>query len=162
VQSLLRDMNPVNFDIELWDGTRWIGDTQQFRRFTWKINNPDIIWDVLRSSNQIDLGEAFTSEDFTILADLEAAFSLADYLITKEWSAAEVLRLGAMGVLTERSKQNSGMGSSDCNFCSAASATDHNAYGTAIIDDHRKPSPFSHAARVSQPSMVLASTRPAC
>jgi hypothetical protein len=34
----------------------------------------------LRSSNQIALGEAFTRGDFTILADLEAAFSLADYL----------------------------------------------------------------------------------
>jgi hypothetical protein len=74
VQSLLRDMHPRNFDIELWDGTRWIGDTNQFHRFTWRISNPDIISDVLRSSNrQIALGEAFIRGDFDILGDLEAA-----------------------------------------------------------------------------------------
>jgi hypothetical protein len=105
VQSLLRDMHPRDFDIELWDGTRWIGDTKQFHRFTWKINNPDIISDVLRSSNrQIALGGAVIRRDFDILGNLEAAFPLSDYLISKEWSAAEVLRLLAMGVLTERSR----------------------------------------------------------
>jgi cyclopropane-fatty-acyl-phospholipid synthase len=106
VQSLLRDMHPRDFDIELWDGTRWIGDPKQFHRFTWRISNPGIIWDVLRSSNrQIALGEAFIRGDFDIVGDLEAAFPLADYLISKEWSAAEVLRLLATGVLTEREQR---------------------------------------------------------
>jgi hypothetical protein len=102
VQSLLRDMHPRDFDVELWDGTRWVGDTNQFHWFTWRISHPDIIWEVLQSSNrQIALGEAFIRADFDILGDLEAAFPPADFLIGKEWSATEVLRLLATGILTE-------------------------------------------------------------
>src|SRR5215831_12504847 len=58
VQSLLRDGPPRDSDIELWDGTRWIGDTQAVPSFYLRLCNPDII--VLRSPNRrMALGEAY-------------------------------------------------------------------------------------------------------
>jgi cyclopropane-fatty-acyl-phospholipid synthase len=107
VQSLLRDFHPRDFDVELWDGTRWNPERGRFRRFTWKINNPDIAWDVLHSSNrELALGEAYVRGDFDVLGDLEAAFPLADYLIGKEWTTAEKLRFAASGARAALKRRN--------------------------------------------------------
>jgi cyclopropane-fatty-acyl-phospholipid synthase len=107
VQSLLCDLHPRDFDVELWDGTHWLPERMQFRRFTWRINNPDVVWDILQSSNrQVALGEAYIRGDFDLLGNLEAAFPLADYLIRKEWTKTEKLRLvvtGAVSRLKSRS-----------------------------------------------------------
>lgn len=101
MQSLLCDLHPREFDVELWDGSRWLPERSHFRRFTWKINNPNIVWEILQSSNrEVALGEAYLREDFDILGNLEAAFPLADYLINKEWTKAEKLRLAVTGAVS--------------------------------------------------------------
>jgi cyclopropane-fatty-acyl-phospholipid synthase len=96
VDRLLRDIYPRNFTVELWDGTRWNPDPHQFCRFTWKINNPEILSDVFGSSNrQLALGEAYIHGDFDLIGDIEAVFPLADYLINKKWTVAEKLFFAA-------------------------------------------------------------------
>ena len=92
VERLIRGISPRNFRIELWDGTSFAPDANQFHRYTWKINNPDALRTVFSSPNrQLALGEAYLRGDFDIEGDIEAAFPLSDHLIRKEWSLSEKL-----------------------------------------------------------------------
>jgi cyclopropane-fatty-acyl-phospholipid synthase len=97
IQSVLRDIHPRDFAVELWDGSCWEPEKTQFRRFTWKINNPEALRRVFDSPNrQLALGEAYVREAFDIIGDIEAVFPLADYLIGKEWGTFEKLRIVGM------------------------------------------------------------------
>ncbi|MGH9512222.1 MAG: class I SAM-dependent methyltransferase [Terriglobales bacterium] len=99
LQSLLGDFHPRDFAIELWDRTRWATEKNQFRRFTWKINHPDALRAAISASNrQVSLAEAYVYGDFDIEGDIEGIFPVADYLIHKQWTAAEKLRLGLMAI----------------------------------------------------------------
>ena len=94
LQELLRDFHPRDFAIELWEGTNWPPEESRFHRFTWKIRNPDALWKAASSSNrEVAFAEQYISGDFDILGDIEAAFPLGDYLIHKEWSTSDKLRL---------------------------------------------------------------------
>lgn len=96
VQTLLRDLHPRDFTVELWDGTTWAPEKNQFNRWTWRINHPEALRTAAFSSNrQVALAEAYVYGDFDITGDIEGIFPLADYLIKKEWSARE--RLGLAG-----------------------------------------------------------------
>lgn len=94
LQELLRDYHPRNFEIELWDGTRWPAEAGQFRRFTWKINAPGILRAALGSDNQLALAEGYIYNDFDIEGDIESIFPLADYL--SNLGAMRKLRLTAL------------------------------------------------------------------
>lgn len=92
VERLIRDIYPRDFAVELWGGTRLPPDASQFHRFTWKINNPDVLKAVFSSPNrQLALGEAYIRGDFDIIGDIEAVFPLAEHLIGKTWSVSEIL-----------------------------------------------------------------------
>ncbi len=102
IRSSLSDLHSRNFATELWDGTGWAPERNQFQRFTWKINKPDVLAALARSSNlEVALGEAYIRGDFDIIGDIEdvfpigdieAVFPLVDYLINKNWNAAEKLQ----------------------------------------------------------------------
>ena len=97
IQFLLRDFHPRDFAVELWDGTRWAPERNQFCRFTWKINNPGVLRAVFDSGNrQLALGEAYVEGDFDITGDIEAVFPLADYLIGKQWGTIEKLQIASI------------------------------------------------------------------
>ncbi len=94
VQSLLCDLHPRDFAVEFWDGSRWPAEKNLFPRFTWKINNPEVLRTAVFDSNrQIALAEAYCCGDFDISGDMAAIFPLSDYLIEKKWTRAEKLRL---------------------------------------------------------------------
>lgn len=94
LQALLRDFHPRNFAVELWDGTAWPSEENQFCRFTWKIKNSGVLSAIISSSNrQVALAEQYILDNFDILGDMEAVFPLADYLIQKECNVADKLRL---------------------------------------------------------------------
>lgn len=100
IERLIRDISPRNFAIELWDGTRLGPGANQFHRFTWKINNPDVLRSVFNSPNrQLALGEAYVRGEFDIEGDIEAVFPLSDHLIRKKWSLAE--KVSFAGFLAE-------------------------------------------------------------
>ena len=97
LQCLLQDVHPRNFAIELWGGTRWEPEKNQFHRFTWKIDRPDFLRNLLYSSNrQVALGEAYVRGDFDLIGDIEAVFPLVDALIGKKWNLAEKLHLASL------------------------------------------------------------------
>src|SRR5438874_700768 len=96
VHELLGDYQPRNFAVELWDGSRWEPEANQFCRFTWRINHPSTFRSLLRSDRQVALGEAYVYNDFDISVDILHIFPVAQYLCGKHFSAAEKLRLSAL------------------------------------------------------------------
>jgi cyclopropane-fatty-acyl-phospholipid synthase len=94
LEELLYDYHPRDFEVQLKDGSSWGPEPSQFRRFTWRINDPSLLRTAILSANQVALGEAYIHGAFDIEGDIEAAFRLADYLLSKKWSAREKLRLG--------------------------------------------------------------------
>ncbi|HEY1801785.1 MAG TPA: cyclopropane-fatty-acyl-phospholipid synthase family protein [Terriglobales bacterium] len=94
LRELLSDYHPRNFELELWDGTRWQPEANQFRRFTWKINSPGAVRTTFTSASQLALAEAYICGDFDIDGDIESIFPLADYL--SNLSGARKLQLGAL------------------------------------------------------------------
>ena len=58
LQELLREYHPRDFAIELWDGTRWEPEPNQFRRFDWKINRPGALRAAFEEASQLALAVA--------------------------------------------------------------------------------------------------------
>lgn len=98
LQELLRDFPARDFAIELWDGTRWAPETSKFCRFTWKIHTPRALHAFYRSNRQLALAESYIYGDFDVSGDLLAVFPVADYLMRREFSVAEKMRLSAMAI----------------------------------------------------------------
>jgi cyclopropane-fatty-acyl-phospholipid synthase len=96
LRELLADYHPRDFAIELWDGTAWAPESSQFRRFTWRINDPGTLRSVLAAASELSLSEAYVYSQFDIDGDIRAIFPLADYFLNKRWSIKEKLRLSSM------------------------------------------------------------------
>ncbi|HVO82610.1 MAG TPA: cyclopropane-fatty-acyl-phospholipid synthase family protein [Terriglobales bacterium] len=96
LQELLRDYHPRDFTVELWDASRWAPETDQFSRFTWRINHPGALRAALSPRTQLALAEAYIYGDFDIEGDIAGVFPLADYFLGKEWNAKEKLRLSSL------------------------------------------------------------------
>lgn len=94
LQELLSDYHPRDFAIELWDGTQWQPEANQFRRFTWKINSSGAVRAAFTSASQLALAEAYICNDFDIDGDIERIFPLADYL--SNLSSVHKLHLAAL------------------------------------------------------------------
>jgi len=94
LKELLADYHPRDFALELWDGQHWSPETNQFRRFTWKINDPGVLRRILTSPSELSLSEAYIYGDFDIDGDIQAIFPLAEYFLNKHWGLKEKLRFG--------------------------------------------------------------------
>ena len=95
LQELLCDY-PRDFTVELWDTSRWPPPSGRFSRFTWRINHPGALRAALAPRTQLALGEAYIYGDFDIEGDMAGVFPLADYLLGKEWSTKQKLRLSSL------------------------------------------------------------------
>jgi len=98
LQELLRGLPARDFAIELWDGTRWDAEPSKFCRFTWHIHNPKVLHAFYRSDRQLALAESYIYGDFDVSGDLLAVFPVADYLMRREFSVAEKMRLSALAI----------------------------------------------------------------
>jgi cyclopropane-fatty-acyl-phospholipid synthase len=93
LQEIFSGYHPRDFEVELWDGTRWLPDAGQFRRFTWQIKHPSALKSALASASELTLGESYICGDFDLLGDIHAVFPVADYLLSKDWSLKEKLHI---------------------------------------------------------------------
>lgn len=96
LQELLADYHPRDFAIELWDGTQWAPESNQFRRFTWRINAPGALRAVIVSASEVSLSEAYIYGQFDIDGDIQAVFPLGEYLLNKHWTLRDRFHLGSM------------------------------------------------------------------
>ena len=98
LDELLQDYPARDFAIELWDGTRWEPDPGKFCRFTWQIHHPGVVRAMLRPDRELTLAEGYIYGDFDVHGDMLAVFSLADYLMHRQLTAMQKLKLGALSV----------------------------------------------------------------
>ena len=94
LQELLADYHPRDFAIELWDGRQWPPGSNQFCRFTWKINDPGVLRRILSYPSELSLSEAYIYKDFDINGDIQGVFPLAEYFLNKHWGLKEKLHFG--------------------------------------------------------------------
>jgi len=92
LKDLLGDYHPRDFAVRLWDGTVWAAEPGQPARFTLALKHPGALRRMFWPPTEISLAEAYTYDDFDIEGEIEAVFPLADRLLARRRSPAEVLR----------------------------------------------------------------------
>jgi cyclopropane-fatty-acyl-phospholipid synthase len=92
-QGLLENYTPLDFNVRLWEGTIW-GAAPEEARFTLVIRHPGALRQMFRPANQLTLGEAYIYDDFDIEGDIEAAFSLGEYIFSLDRGLWVKLLLG--------------------------------------------------------------------
>jgi cyclopropane-fatty-acyl-phospholipid synthase len=94
LEALTASYGQKDFAVRFWDGTSW-GDIHA-PRFTLVLKHPGALRNMFMSPNEVTLGEAFIFDDFDIEGDIEAAFGFADFLLSRDYSIIEKLKLGGM------------------------------------------------------------------
>jgi len=93
LDTLLAHYPRRDFQVRLPDGSVWGRDENP--RFTLVLKRTGILRAMFSSPSELTLGEAYIYDDFDIQGDIEAAFDLADYLLTHELSTRESVDLSA-------------------------------------------------------------------
>ncbi len=71
---------PQPFEVRLWDGTTWPGDTGE-PRFTLVLRHPGSLRAMLLPPTQLSAGESYVHGNVDIEGDIFGVFPLADYLL---------------------------------------------------------------------------------
>lgn len=82
LDELLGHCPEHDFQIRLWDGTTW-GQTDS-PKFTLVVKSPEAMRRLFLANNEFSLGESFVAGEFDVEGDIEAAFALGDYLLSKK------------------------------------------------------------------------------
>ena len=93
LDTLLAHYPRRDFQVRLPDGSVWGRD--EHPRFTLVLKRTGILRAMFSSPSELTLGEAYIYDDFDIQGDIEAAFDLADYLLSHEVSTRERVDLSA-------------------------------------------------------------------
>jgi cyclopropane-fatty-acyl-phospholipid synthase len=93
LDALLAHYPRRDFQVRLSDGTVWGAEQQP--RFTLVLKRPGTLRAMFSSPSELTLGEDYIYDDFDIQGDIEAAFDLADYLLSHERGAGESFDLSA-------------------------------------------------------------------
>lgn len=94
LEQLLAAYPRRDFQIRLWDGTTW--GTQEQPQFTLVLKRPEVLRAIFSDPSELTLGEAYVYDDFDIEGDIEAAFDLADHLLSRQSSVREHLQMLAV------------------------------------------------------------------
>jgi cyclopropane-fatty-acyl-phospholipid synthase len=94
LENVLLGYDRHDFMVRFWDGTSW-GNTRN-PRFVMVINHPGALRQMFSAASELSFGEAFVRGDFDLEGDIEAAFELGDYLLQREQSIPERMRIGAL------------------------------------------------------------------
>jgi len=104
LDALLAHYPRRDFQVRLSDGTVWGAEQQP--RFTLVLKRPGTLRALFSLPSELTLGEGYIYDDFDIQGDIEAAFDLADYLLTHERGPGESVDLSArLGKLPENDRQ---------------------------------------------------------
>jgi cyclopropane-fatty-acyl-phospholipid synthase len=94
LELLTAGYHKKDFAVRLWDGTIW-GNVDS-PRFTLILNHPGALRGMFLSPSELTLGEAFIYDDFDIEGDIEGMFALGDFLLNRNYSLVEKLKLGSL------------------------------------------------------------------
>lgn len=94
LENVLLEYDRQDFMVRFWDGTQW-GNTRN-PRFALVLNHPGALRQMFFAASELSFGEAFVNGDFDLEGDLEAAFELGDFLLQREQSIPDRMRIGAL------------------------------------------------------------------
>jgi cyclopropane-fatty-acyl-phospholipid synthase len=81
LEEVLADFGNKTFQVRLWDGTTW--GRSDNPKFTLVVYNPEAFWRLFVSPSELNVGEAYIAGDFDVEGNMEAAFELGDYLLSR-------------------------------------------------------------------------------
>lgn len=88
--ELFKDYGPLDFSVRFWNGDVYGPATGRPENFSLILNHPGALRRMFRPPGDRSLGEAYIFRDFDIGGDLETAFVLADYFISKKWTLPKI------------------------------------------------------------------------
>ena len=94
LEELSANYRGCGFAVRLWDGTEWCHAHRP--HFTLVLKHPGALRNMFMSATELTLGEAFIHDDFDVEGDLEGGFELADFLLNRDYSVIEKLKLGGL------------------------------------------------------------------
>jgi cyclopropane-fatty-acyl-phospholipid synthase len=90
----LHDYHPRDFKIRLWNGSELPAETSS-PRFTLVLKRPDALRSMLRNTTtDLFIAEAYIWGKLDVEGDLEAAMPMAQHLMSRQWDASTVARIG--------------------------------------------------------------------
>jgi cyclopropane-fatty-acyl-phospholipid synthase len=110
LEDLTSDYRGRSFAVRLWEGTEWRHACQP--HFTLMLKHPGALRNMFMSPSELTLGQAFTYDDFDVDGDLEGAFELADFLLSRNYPLIEKVKFGGLiaRLPTEGRQENRGQG----------------------------------------------------
>lgn len=90
LQRIFTHYEPVDFAVQLWDGSRPITPVDGEPRFRLIIKHAAALRRMFLPPSEINLGEAYIFNDFDIEGDIFAAAGLMDYFSERALSAADI------------------------------------------------------------------------
>jgi cyclopropane-fatty-acyl-phospholipid synthase len=94
LENVISGYDGSDFMVRFWDGTRW-GNTRD-PRFVLVLNHPGALRQMFSAASELSFGEALVKGDFDLEGDIEAALELGDFLLRREQSIPERMRIGAL------------------------------------------------------------------
>ncbi|MDP2208558.1 MAG: cyclopropane-fatty-acyl-phospholipid synthase family protein [Bacteroidota bacterium] len=94
LQKVFSNYHPRNFAVRFWDGTTWEPEPDQQALFTIVLQHPGALRQMFSPVNELTLGESYIYNDFDIEGDIEAAFKMAEHLLSMRLSIGDKVRIG--------------------------------------------------------------------
>lgn len=94
LENVTAGYNRRDFAVRFWEGTHW-GDFRH-PRFVLVLRHPGSLRQMFTSASELSFGESFVRGDFDLEGDIEAAFELGDFLLQRQQSIAERMRIAAL------------------------------------------------------------------
>src|SRR2546423_1882372 len=86
--------SPAKVGIRLWDGTMWPDECP--RAVTLVLKHPGALGRMLLPATEVGLAEAYLHDDFDVEGDIEAAFELGDFLLSRLGDWKKKLKLAGL------------------------------------------------------------------
>ncbi len=93
LRTVMDQLEPREFALELWDGERWPAQPGHRRRFELILRTPSVVRGLFSQPDALSFGEAFIYNQLDIMGSLLEIFSPADRLMAIPWSFVEKFRL---------------------------------------------------------------------
>src|SRR6266566_5817020 len=83
-----------NLGVRLWDGTTW--PDERPRAAVLALKHPDSLGRIFLPGTEVGLAEAYLHDDLDIEGDIEAAFEVGDFLLSRLDDWKKKLKLGGL------------------------------------------------------------------
>ncbi len=107
LEWLFRDYGPLDFSVRFWNGHVHGPAPGRTAAFSLVLNHPGALRKMFRPPGDRSLGEAFIFRDFDIEGNLEAAFVISDYFISRKWRLPEMVSFSMSLLSLPKGENNS-------------------------------------------------------